>query len=349
MAGSSKPDEQHEGRRSVKIPDLFSSIMAPKPVVNPNYSKVKAEGDEWIARIMKMDEKTSAKNKRADLCYLCSLWAPDADAESLRVMLDWCHWVFVFDDQFDEGHLKDDPVAAQEEINENMAIMDENAQLIDPWENPIRYVFQVCWLWLKQRATPELQQRYKEQHKEYFDQIVAQVQQAAKEELLSRDVQTYLEVRRGTIGVYPIIPLAQYSQGIELPESIFSNRSLQEIIRLSAEITFLTNDILSYRNDLELGVDHNLIPLLEKQGMSVQQSIDKIGAMISDRCKRWYTTLAELPSYGENVDREVLLFVELCRNIALGNLHWSFKTCRYFDSEEESNDIHQSRIIHLSS
>lgn len=50
MAGSSKPDEQHEGRRSVKIPDLFSSIMAPKPVVNPNYSKVKAEGDEWIAR-----------------------------------------------------------------------------------------------------------------------------------------------------------------------------------------------------------------------------------------------------------------------------------------------------------
>lgn len=56
--------------------------------------------------------------------------------------------------EFDEGHLKDDPVAAQEEINENMAIMDENAQLIDPWENPIRYVFQVCWLWLKQRATP---------------------------------------------------------------------------------------------------------------------------------------------------------------------------------------------------
>jgi hypothetical protein len=34
----------------VRIPDCFGSIMAPKPVVNPNYFAAKATGDRWIAR-----------------------------------------------------------------------------------------------------------------------------------------------------------------------------------------------------------------------------------------------------------------------------------------------------------
>lgn len=32
----------------VRVPDLFSSIMAVQPVVNPNYHKVKPEADAWI-------------------------------------------------------------------------------------------------------------------------------------------------------------------------------------------------------------------------------------------------------------------------------------------------------------
>lgn len=34
----------------VRIPDLCSSIMARKPVVNPNYFQVKAMEDSWIAK-----------------------------------------------------------------------------------------------------------------------------------------------------------------------------------------------------------------------------------------------------------------------------------------------------------
>ena len=34
----------------VRIPDCFGSIMAPKPLVNPNYFAAKAKGDRWIAR-----------------------------------------------------------------------------------------------------------------------------------------------------------------------------------------------------------------------------------------------------------------------------------------------------------
>jgi hypothetical protein len=80
---------------------------------------------------------------------------------------------------------------------------------------------------------------------------------------------------------------------------------------------------LSYRKDLELGVDHNLISLLmERDHLTIQEALDEIGSMINNCYRRWYLTLADLPSNGEKIDREVMKFVEVCRAMAHGNLYW---------------------------
>ncbi|KAI0967945.1 hypothetical protein F4678DRAFT_464844 [Xylaria arbuscula] len=163
-----------EKHKAVRVPDLFSSIMSTRPVVNPNYFKVKAEGDRWIARL------------RLTNCAIV---------------------------EFDEGYLKDDLVAAQEEIEQTMAIITDNAALINP----------------------KLQKRYREQHKRFFDQLVVQVKAMASGEVLSRDVQHYLDCRRGTIGAYPALSVAEYGQGVRLPESVFQHNSLQECMRVSAD------------------------------------------------------------------------------------------------------------------
>ena len=57
-------------------------------------------------------------------------------------------------------------------------------------------------------------------------------------------------------------------------------------------------------------------------GNSEQQAVDKISSMIDECYKRWYSALANMPVMGLEVDREVLKFVEACRNVALGNLYW---------------------------
>lgn len=43
-------DEKSFAKRPpfVRIPDLFGSIMASRPVVNPNYFAAKAKGDRWL-------------------------------------------------------------------------------------------------------------------------------------------------------------------------------------------------------------------------------------------------------------------------------------------------------------
>jgi hypothetical protein len=94
----------------VKLPDLFSSIMAVEPKVNQHYFKVKPAADAWIAkyayliflrgtqeadenRLMRMDEKSAARNTKGDFCYLSATWVPQADEEALRMIVDWNSWV----------------------------------------------------------------------------------------------------------------------------------------------------------------------------------------------------------------------------------------------------------------
>ncbi|KAL8867967.1 MAG: hypothetical protein Q9174_005312, partial [Haloplaca sp. 1 TL-2023] len=74
-------------------------------------------------------------------------------------------------------------------------------------DNPIRYVFQTCWDRLKQRANKDLQERWKEMHKRFFDGLLNQVQCQLDQRMFTRDVQDYMYMRRGTIGAYPAIAL----------------------------------------------------------------------------------------------------------------------------------------------
>ncbi|KAF7913584.1 hypothetical protein EAE99_010610 [Botrytis elliptica] len=349
-----KPDAQeleqqkHVARRPpfVRVPDLFGSIMATKPIVNPNYFAAKARGDRWIARIMNFNKAVAARNSKVDLCFLASIWAPDASEERLVMMLDWNHWVFLFDDQFDEGHLKEDPAAAAEEVKQTIAIMGDNAPLYTPESNPIRYVFQECWKRLKSVSSKEMQQRWIVQHERYFEQLVVQVKQQVGGQNFTRDVDAYMDLRRGTIGAYPAINLSEYGAGVNVPQHVYDHPSLQECMRVSADLVILVNDVLSYRKDLELGVDHNLMSLLmERDNLSAQQAVDKIGDMVNECYRRWYLALAALPSYGEKIDYEVMKFVEICRAVAQGNLYWSFQTGRYLGPE--GHDVHETGIMYL--
>ncbi|KAL8970703.1 MAG: hypothetical protein Q9183_001390 [Haloplaca sp. 2 TL-2023] len=202
---------------TVIVPDMFASIMAVRPVVNPYYHDVKPKADAWITKIIQADEKWDAKNRKVDLCYLASIWASSCDEEALRMMVDWNHWVSVAI-LSDEGPYSQDPAAEAEEIKQTYAVMEDTEPPVRVEDNPIRYVFQTCWDRLKQvffhtrLADPftDLQERWKEMHKRFFDGLLNQVQCQLDQRRFTRDVQDYMDMRRGTIGAYPAIALTEY-------------------------------------------------------------------------------------------------------------------------------------------
>ncbi|KAJ0280091.1 hypothetical protein CBS470a_008908 [Colletotrichum nupharicola] len=277
----------------VRIPDCFSSIMSVEPAMNVNWERLKEEANAWIKDIYHLSDAQAKKHSRANFAFMNAMWIPYADEESFRVMLDWNNWVFAFDDrmwawytlasiEFDEGHLKDDPIKAQKELDAHMAILEDKNPPVQRDDNPIHYVFQTTWDRFKKRTSPELQARYRASMKGYFEGLIGQVKVQESQKALKISVKQYMDFRRATIACEPCYALVEWEQG----------------------------------------VDHNLISLLKAQGYSTQAAVDKIGDMIDECYKRWYGAMARMPLWGEKIDREVLRYLDGCRNIALGNLHW---------------------------
>ncbi|KAI1770094.1 isoprenoid synthase domain-containing protein [Hypoxylon cercidicola] len=231
--------------------------------------------------------------------------------------------------QFDEGHLKRGVSAAKQETDSTLGIMEETQARFSADDNPIRYVFQSN-MGSRQR---DFQRRWKEVHLDYFHGLLEQLKAEQTQRTLTRSVHEYLDMRRNTIAVCQAAIVIEHAERIQLSEDIINHPSVQECRRVAVELTLLHNDTLSYKKDVASGVDHNLILVLRSQGYSIHEAMDCVDAMLQDYYKRWYIALANMPIWGEEIDRQVLRYVDIYRNIALGGLHWSFKTSRYLGSE----------------
>lgn len=85
------------------------------------------------------------------------------------------------------------------------------------------------------------------------------------------------------------------------------------------------NDVCSYRKDLEEGGQNSIILVLKRSGFTEQEAMNRVGDMVEDCYQRWHEALDDLPLCDDDQTRsDVLRYVEGCRNIALGNLHWRY-------------------------
>ncbi|CAF3541463.1 unnamed protein product [Fusarium graminearum] len=330
--------------RWIRLPEaLFSSIMAVEPDVNPMYKTSKALSDAWLKDALRMNDKTASIWSRLDIAYMSAICAPNADLETLKLMNDWNGWVFAFDDPFDEGSFANNPIKAAEEVIYTLATLDNIHPVVSPDQNPLRHTLQSCWNRFRQRASPALQYRWKKHLTMY---CIGVLQQVGVQNTASRlSVEEYMDMRAGCVGAYPCIGLMEFAEGIDLPQDVMDHPSLEAISRITCDLVTLQNDLCSYRKDLIQGEDSNIMFILRDQGMTDQEAADEIGEMLYDCYRRWHTAMANLPFWGEGVDRDVIKFVNGCRNIALGNLHWSLYTFRYLG--DEGPQVKKTRMMRL--
>ncbi|KAL7940468.1 isoprenoid synthase domain-containing protein [Trichoderma barbatum] len=333
--------------RSVYVPDLFAGILSGEPDRNPYEAEVSAKSEAWTKDLVKMDARTAKILTKANFAYLISLSAPNADEEAFRMGVDWCIWAFVFDDQFDEGNMKDKTIEAAKEMIDMLAIMDDTHPPVDPKKHPLQYMFQTTWHRLQERnPSPGLQQRWKYTHKKCLYAILKQVDVTQRNILLDIDLDEYIETRRHSIGSYCLFAVVEWAHGIKAPQEAMEHPSVLTCERAAADLTWLVNDVLSYKKDLAFGVEHNLICLLMKQGHSEQEAMNKTGELMENCQRDWDDAIATLPCWGEKVDKEVQRYIDACGHVARANLLWSFKSGRYLNASE-GKKVRETRIMDL--
>lgn len=70
--------------------------------------------------------------------------------------------------------------------------------------------------------------------------------------------------------------------------------------------------------------EHNIVQILLQKGLSQQQAYGRVGVLMHNRFRAWYIAQSEIPLYGEEIDKQVMLYVKACQDAVVGNLNWRY-------------------------
>jgi hypothetical protein len=89
-----------------------------------------------------------------------------------------------------------------------------------------------------------------------------------------------------------------------------------------------------------------MIPVvMNEQGLNLQDAVDFVGQLCKDTIDQFIAEREQLPSWGEEIDRQVDIYVDGLADWIVGSLHWSFESERYFG--KAGREVKRSRVINL--
>ncbi|KZT69831.1 terpenoid synthase [Daedalea quercina L-15889] len=330
------------------LPDLVSHC--PFPLTRHAHAEaVAAASDKWL------DEGCPEllPKKRAALYGLKSgiLTAhcyPDADDERLRVVADFLVYLFHLDNISDKLAVHGTEQLANVVMNAHWLPeryaptrspgKEQPAEELSPGRLARSY-----WSRCIQGAKPGPQARFKENLGLFFEAV--QIQTADRDNGVTPDLESYISIRRDTSGCKPSFDLIEYAMGLDLPEYVVEHPIIKALNQAANDLVTYV-DIFSYNVEQSRGDTHNMIPILmTHRNLTLQQAVDYVGDLCRDQISSFMENEKRIPSWGQDVDREVAVYVKGLRDWIVGSLHWSFMTERYFG--KAGFEVKKSRFVEL--
>jgi len=103
-------------RTVVQLPQIIVAPLSETPTENQFYAQGRKQSLTWVSSACKLDNKTIVKVSKGDLTYFAAVCAPNATYDRYLVFCDWVNWVFPFDDQYDDGPVRENPELAKKEL-----------------------------------------------------------------------------------------------------------------------------------------------------------------------------------------------------------------------------------------
>jgi alpha-muurolene/germacrene-A/gamma-muurolene synthase len=200
--------------------------------------------------------------------------------------------------------------------------------------------------------------------------------EAVKQQALCRsggivpDFDTYVEMRRETSGCKPVFDLIEYSLDLELPDAVVEhpvivalNDGANDLVtwsNVSARLVAIADphlpvaykerpqDLFSYNVEQSRGDTHNMVCVfMNNDGLGLQQAVDRVGGLCKQAIDTFIENQARVPSWGDDIDKDVKLYVNGLQEWIAGSLHWSFMTTRYFGNN--GGEVKATRMVELLS
>ncbi|MFJ9033482.1 terpene cyclase [Streptomyces sp. NPDC102274] len=321
------------GADPLPVPEIF----CPFPYrVNPHADRARAQLAQWVRRTGLVHRELAARRfDRADFGWFVSVVHPGAEGRRLELMADWFAWLFLVDDQLDDGgagrdqeglgHLVDGVRGVLEAADFGAGVRhDRGVPLV---------VSSLADLWC--RTAPQASVRWRRRFvRHLWDCLVAATVWEAGNRVrgVVPDEAAYIEQRRHTGAIYVCMDLIEIVEGIDVPGDLYGSAEFTAALDAACDVVCWTNDVYSLDKERALGEVHNLAYLVQyHRGLDRERALEEVCAAISARTERFLAAEKELLAARPGDAASLVPYAAGMRTWIRGNLDWSRRTKRYQD------------------
>lgn len=312
---------------SLRIPPLPCPFPSE---INPHVEETERESFAWLcASDMLPDTATAERYRESRFGHLAARTYPRVDPDMLRLVTDWCMWLFAFDDGFCESErLSHSPGLIVRALPELLRVIDDPhppEHTDDPYARTL--------LELKGRiaahARPEQLDRWCAATRDY---VLAQVWEAANREAdVIPTPEDYIFMRRRTGAMPPVITLIDIAGRFHLTPEQWLHPQVRELTQLCNDLVVWDNDVFSYAKERAHDqARHNLITVLvTHRGRTPREALDEVARMHARAVARMVELDADVRTWAPP---DVITYVRGLEHWVSGHIAYSLGSTRYMSS-----------------
>jgi Terpene synthase family 2, C-terminal metal binding len=312
------------GRATVQEQTLFCPFPA---AINPHADWVQDNTARWAQQHRLILTPQAAQQFRNwQYGMLMARAYPTATRAVLSLIADWNTWLFLLDDQFDEGALGRDPTSVQRYCTQAVAILRGDIST-NSIEHPAFGALRDIATRLIALAHPSLIGRLIRNVEASFGAAIWEASNRIRKNTPSEE--DYLHYRPLAGAVYCYLTLVELAARIELPEPVRAHPAIQQLTTLANHIICYSNDLISFPKEHANGNAHNLVVVVQHaRQMGLDQAIEAVITLHNETVQLFIELCDALPSFGSN-DSAVRDYVDGLQWWIRANMDWSSTTTRY--------------------
>ncbi|KAJ8473020.1 hypothetical protein ONZ45_g16452 [Pleurotus djamor] len=317
------------------LPDL-TAITAPVFVLKKNPYQVQAniKSEAWLSSFKLYDDKKLKRFLGHRFDVYGGLAFPDTDPSHLETCINFFFWAFSLDDISDEGELQSMPEHHQAKVDVTLSVLKAPPSAHVPGL-PYAAMLHDLWRRLTATATPGACRRFARAAEGWCRSQVWQCANRATGEIPSVD--DFIVMRRHTIGAGMVEAMVEYALNIDLPDEVFKHPTIMAMSTATNDIMTWPNDLCSFNKEQADGDYQNLVYcVMVERRLKLQEAIDAVVEMLKERVQDYLRLKRSLPSFGPQVDKELVRYLAGLEHYVQGTVVWYYSP-RYFRGLDISN------------
>lgn len=301
----------------VVLPHLYCPFASR---ISPHAEALEATNLAWLDLLRLVPSVRVVE--RAQFGRLAARAYPDASLDTLAIAAAWATWLFLRDDQCDEGGISSDPAAMRALADHQIDVL--AGQRTSRGDDALTTALVDLRERMRVRGGGKWMARFLANVQDYFDAGVWEAENRAHRRV--PDVNTYVRLRDMTGAVRTCFDIFELAEGPLAIEARSDTRVLR-LMTLANRAICWSNDLFSIHKELAHGDVHNLAIVLQREtNVSLQDAVGA-AARMHDDVIRLFEHHADLvsPAYRP--------FVDALEGWIRANLDWSIETGRYGRAE----------------